>query len=241
MKKISILVPTRKRFDSLIKSVDSLFNNCYDINNFEVLIAVDNDDVETTEKIKTYFSNKKNVKIFCYERQFYHGINNYYNDLAIKSTGTSLLLWNDDATIKTKNWDVEILEHHKEFCILSPKVDTMESYWENQGVLFPILPKKWIELTGKWSEVPACDSWIDVLGKRLNLTIKLESVVISHERADITGDNLDETYLDGRQDIQNPNFFNKFHTWHNTDDYYLKLLEEHYQKIFTFINNNDEK
>ena len=91
---ISILMPTRGRFDSFLKSVNSLYENCSDVNNFEILIAVDNDDVETTEKIKTVL--KPNMLLYSYERQFYKGLHNYYNDLSTKTNSESLFLWNDD-------------------------------------------------------------------------------------------------------------------------------------------------
>jgi glycosyltransferase involved in cell wall biosynthesis len=231
MKKVSVLLPTRKRFDSFTQSINSLFENCSDIENFEVMVALDNDDIETIEKIKGYALDKPNIRLYFYERQYYHGLNNYYNDLANNASGTSLLLWNDDAVIRSKDWDLEVLKHHETFCVLSPKVDTMEKYWRTQGVLFPILPKRWIEITGEWSRVPACDSWIDVLSKRLNLLVNVESIVISHNRHDITGDNHDETYIEGRESIRDPQHFSLYNIG------FPDVLEEHYQKLYANLNS----
>jgi hypothetical protein len=233
MDKISILLPTRKRFESFKVSIDSLFNNCNNTENFEVLVAIDLDDDEI-DKIKEYSSNKDNIKLFYYERQFYRGLHNYYNDLSLKSEGSSLFLWNDDAIMKSQNWDLEIINKHKDFCVLSPKVDTMEQYWSTQGVLFPIIPKKWIDITGKWSHVPSCDSWTDVISKRLGILVNVDTIVISHNRYDITGENHDSTYIEGRSDINNHEYFSLFNVG------FSDIMEEHYQKILNYLNNNQK-
>ncbi len=231
MTKISILLPTRARFDMVISSINSLFNTCSDENNFEILLGLDNDDIETSQKLADSLKEKYNVKFFFFERQYYRGLHNYYNELCLKSLGDSLLLWNDDAIMKSLNWDLEIINNHKEFKVLNPKVDTMEDYWKNVGVLFPIIPKKWIEITGQMSCVPACDSWIDVISKRLNILIPIESIIISHERADITGNNNDVTYQDGFSDKFNPQFYKLFNVG------FPHLLEEHFNKLNNYINN----
>lgn len=222
-------MPTRDRYEMATKSIDSLFNNCKNVNNFEILLAVDNDDTTTTDKLSKYIQDKSNVKIFFFERQYYRGLHNYINKLAIESTGTSLMLWNDDSTIDSKDWDYEIIKNHESFCVLSPKVQNMEDYWRNQGVLFPIIPKKWIEITGEWAQVPACDSVIDVISKRLGLLIPLESVVITHDRYDNTGNNLDNTWREVRSEKDNPNYNHIFHV--GKPD----VLELHYQKLKEYI------
>jgi hypothetical protein len=230
---VSILIPTRKRFDIFEKSINSLFENCNSVENFEVLVAIDNDDIDSISKIENYILDKPNIKFFLYERQFYHGLHNYYNNLAINAVGDFLLLWNDDAIMKSKHWDIEILKYKGIFCVLSPKVDTMEDYWINIGVLFPIIPKKWIDITGEWSHVPACDSWIDVLSKRLHLLVNVENIVISHDRNDITGNNNDQTYLDGLSDKSNPIYNSLFNFG------YPEILEEHYTKLYDFLENKN--
>ena len=50
--KISILLPTRKRTEAVIKSISSLLANAKDPANIEILIAYDDDDDES----RTFFS-----------------------------------------------------------------------------------------------------------------------------------------------------------------------------------------
>ena len=197
MKKVSVLLPTRKRFGLFNKSVTSLFNKCSNVDNFEVLVALDIDDTETIIKIENFIIDKPNVKYFLYERSHYENLHDYYNDLINKSTGTSLFLWNDDAVMDSDGWDLEILKYHKNFCVINPKVSTMVDFW-SRHVLFPIIPKKWVELTGQWAPYRGLDSWVDVLGKRLNIIENVSTIIITHDRFDLTGNNNDGTYVEGR-------------------------------------------
>lgn len=200
-KRVSILMPTRSRSEAAIKSIRSLVENCEDIDNFEVLLAVDNDDFESTKRIVDSFDNKVNMRIYSFDRLGYKGLHKYYNALALAASGSSLLLWNDDTIMVSQNWDKEIISNHNTFCVLSPKVQNMEGYWLHQGVLFPIIPKRWIEITGEWSQIPCCDSVMDVLSKYFNIQIRIDSVVILHDRYELTGNNKDTTYVEGREEL----------------------------------------
>jgi glycosyltransferase involved in cell wall biosynthesis len=230
MKKVSVLLPTRGRYEMLVRSLESLTENCSDVNNIEILLAVDTDDTETTDKIAKLIEGKDYFKMFFYERKRYRGLHLYINDLCHKATGDSLMIWNDDAIISSKNWDLEIAKLHKEnFCVLSLKVENMEDFWNNIGVLFPVIPKKWIEITNIWSPVPGLDSWIDLLSKRLGIQKKLASVVIHHDRFELTGNNNDETYTEG--------FSDKFSHSLSTPTDYPEMMEDHYEKLKNYIDS----
>lgn len=222
-------MPTRGRYEMAKKSIDSLFDNCKDPNNFEVLLAVDNDDIETTEKLEAYASDKSNVRLVYFERQYYRGLHNYINRLASEATGTSLMLWNDDSTIDSKNWDEEILNNHNTFCVLSPKVQNMEHFWRHIGVLFPIIPKEWIDITEEWAQVPACDSVIDIISKRFGIQVLLDTVVITHDRYDDTGNNHDQTWIEVRSEKDNHNYRHIFHEGKP------EVIEQHYNKLKEYL------
>jgi len=231
MKKVSILFPTRNRYEMFVSSTKSLIDQCYSLNNIEILLAVDNDDIETTTKIAEFIKDKDYIKMFFYERKRYRGLHLYINDLCQKAVGDSLMLWNDDAIMKSKNWDLEISKLHENFIVISPKVENMEEYWKNTGVLFPIIPKKWIEITNIWSPTPGLDSWIDVLSKRLSILVNVDSVIVSHDRYELTGNNNDETYIEGRVDKTTPSLQPGYEVWS-----YPELLEEHYNKLLDYLN-----
>lgn len=233
---VSVLLPTRGRYDSLIKSLNSLTETCHSTDNTEILLAVDNDDIETTDKISKFIQDKNYIKMFFYERKMYRGLHLYINDLCKKSTGNSLMIWNDDAIMNSKNWDLEIAKlHEKNFSVLNPKVENMEHYWKNQGVLFPIIPKKWIDITESWSPTPGLDSWIDVLSKRLGILHNVDTISILHDRFELTGNNGDETYKEGRSDLQNPILQQGYEVWNHGG-----LLQTHYDKLLEYINKNKQ-
>lgn len=201
MSKVSVILPTRGRFEMFKKSVKSLLDTSKDLNNFEILVGLDNDDLETIEKVKEFIKLSDNIRLYFYDRQHYVKLNYYYNDLSNKSNGSSLFLWNDDAIMKSNYWDEIILKEHSIFCVLNPKVSNMVNYWSDIGVLFPIIPKKWFDITGHWSYVQACDSWIDILSKRLGILHNVDSIIIEHDRFDLTGNNLDPTFTEGREGV----------------------------------------
>ena len=223
---ISVILPTRGRFKLFIASVESLILHCSDIKNFEVLVALDNDDSSSNLKINEYAHDKNNIKVFYYDRHYYSGLHNYYNDLALRASGELLLVWNDDAIMESFGWDAEILNNSESFCVLSPKVSNMEKYWATQGVLFPIIPKKWVDITGELSYVPACDSWIDILSKRLGLLKNIDSISIRHNRHDLTSDNLDQTYLDGRLHVGK-----QINGWQTVINNHYELLDDYLNSI----------
>ncbi len=228
-------MPTRERFDLFCESVNSLFENCENVNNFEVLLALDNDDIETISKIEAYIIDKPNVKIFLFERQRYRGLNNYYNELTHQSSGNYLFLWNDDSKIISKNWDAEILNNECDLCVLNPKVfgseEYINTYHNGLMILFPIITRKWFDITGEWAHVPAVDSWIDILGKRLGNIKNLDNLVILHDRHGINGV-IDKTYLDIVSDRENN--FSLFNIG------FPDIWEEHYQKLLAYQNSKNE-
>jgi hypothetical protein len=226
--KISILLPTRGRFATFKKSVESLLDTCNDVNNFEILLAMDNDDKDTVCETKEYIKSKENIRLFSYERQHYLNLNNYYDKLSEKSIGDSLFLWNDDAIMESIGWDDIIIKEHDKFCVISPKVTNMEHYWNTQGVLFPIIPRKWFDLTGSWSYIQAADSWIDILSKRLGILNNVGEISISHDRHDLTGNNHDNTYIEGRSGVGI-----------SKEGWEIKI-EEHYEKLNTYVETLDQ-
>jgi hypothetical protein len=232
MKKVSVLFPTRNRYDMFISSTKSLIEQCHSCDNIEILLAVDDDDTETTNKIAKFIKDKSYIKMYYYERKRYRGLHHYINDLAQKACDGSLLLWNDDAIMTSKNWDLEILKLHENFLAINPKVENMEDYWKNTGVLFPVIPKKWIDITKIWSPTPGLDSWIDVLSKKLNILHSVDTISILHDRFELTGNNDDETYIEGRVDKTTPSLQLGYEVWS-----YPELLEEHYNKLLDYINN----
>lgn len=194
--KISILLPTRKRTEAVIKSVGSLLSQAADPSQIELLIAYDDDDTESQEFFSsTWFPFVEQcgatTKVFESERFGYLRLYKYVNMLAEQATGDWIMFWNDDALMLTENWDTEIVKNDGYFGLLRMPCVTME----HPFALFPIIPREWVSYFGKISPVNHSDWWIYNVTAPL-ARVKNIPVHVYHDRADVTGGNNDETFAE---------------------------------------------
>ncbi len=229
--KISILLPTRKRTEAVVKSIGSLLANAADTSRIEILIAYDNDDDESRKFFaETWFPYigqcSATSKVFETERFGYLRLYKYVNFLAEQATGDWIMFWNDDALMLTENWDEEIVKHDNWFGLLRMPCVTMN----HPFALFPIIPRQWINVFGRVSPVNHSDWWIynvtAPVGRLMNIPVQ-----VYHDRADVTGNNNDETFreqsyaADGR-DPTNPEDY--VHPDRRTElEEWIKKLEKH--------------
>ena len=192
--KISILLPTRKRTQAVIKSIGSLLASAANPADIELLIAYDEDDEESKEFFSSTWypfveQSGATTKVFETERFGYVKLNRYVNFLAEHATGEWIMFWNDDALMLTDNWDTEILKHDGYFGLLRMPCTTMN----HPFALFPIVPREWVSYFGTVSPVTHSDWWIynvvAPVGRLINIPVQ-----VYHDRADVTGGNNDETF-----------------------------------------------
>ena len=192
--KISILLPTRKRTELLIKSVSSLICSAKDSANLEFLIAYDEDDNESREFFQNIWPGfidqcQSTSKIFESPRYGYLELFRYVNFLAKQASGDWIMFWNDDALQITDNWDEEVIKHTGWFGLLRMPCINMN----HPFALFPIIPRSWVDFFGTVSPVNHSDWWIYHVATGNNL-MKNIPVQVFHDRADVTGNNLDDTF-----------------------------------------------
>jgi len=205
---VSVLLPTRGRPQALRESVGSLFETAGDHNAFEVLYAVDADDQEDTLTAVDQMmldGGRHRVKIFQ-ERHGYANLHEYVNYLAGRPYGWAgpagdwLMLWNDDAIMQTYGWDWRIRELPCRFIL-----DT----WTNHPTLtctFPIVPRVWVEAIGHFSLNAHCDTWWQLIGEWTHRLVRAD-IDVQHNRFDLTGQNHDLTYEQGRLQHQTVSFY----------------------------------
>jgi len=199
--KLTIIYPTRKRFDLFVKSTESLIEKCLDVNNLEILVTMDNDDVETITKTEEYISDKPFIKIMLSERHYYKNLNLYVNAAASVATGDYLLLWNDDCIMESSHYDLIMDKYKNKFIVVNPLVVNDIGYCRQENkMLFPIIPKEWVNITGRWSNSGACDSWIELISNELHISLYEDDINIFHDRYHLTGNNLDEIYTEAVDD-----------------------------------------
>lgn len=207
---ISVLLPTHKRTETLDRSVRSLVDLCSDPTRLEILFGIDDND-ETT---KQYFLanvvpylNEKSVRYIALEFKpmGYEGLNLYYNALAARGQGHWLFVWNDDAVMQTKNWDLEVEKYHGEFLLLRLKTHRSHPY-----SIFPIFPKEWHDLFGLCSRHQMVDAELSQNAYYLDIMQNIDVEAI-HDRFDLTGNNKDNGQTNKRMFEGNPSDPRDFH------------------------------
>ena len=200
---ISILLPTRKRLKLLKKSVDSLINNARNPEKLQFLFGVDEDDNETFLYLKR--SKYPNQLALQFKPIGYENLHKYNNTLAGYATGKWIMFFNDDAIMDTKNWDDKIMDFEDEFCLLRFKEQTNHPY-----SIFPCFPKEWYYLLDHISLHGQNDAWLSEVAYLLNIMRDVD-IEVTHDRADITGNNNDETFRARKYNEGNPQDPNDLH------------------------------
>jgi len=187
---ISVLCPSRGRPDSLIRSIVSLLTTADDVSNIEILVAADPDDAKTMQVQCT-----ATTVWTAPERYGYFDLNKYCDALAAQAHGEWLMLWNDDAIMKSKHWDT-IIQARKPALLWATVNHTFHA------ATFSIWPKSWFDAMGYTAPTMHIDTYLHHLSKMTGLVQKIP-VTIYHDRFDVTGnaDHDDETYAEGRKQL----------------------------------------
>jgi hypothetical protein len=201
---IAVLLATHKRTDALNRSLFSLIDQAQDLDTIQFLFAIDEDDHigmnYFLEHIQPVLDQRNiNYEAIAFEPLGYMGLNRYYNTLAENANANWLWVWCDDAICTTPNWDQRIRECTGEFRLL--KVHTHN---EHPYSIFPIYPAEWHETLGYLSRHQLIDAECSQIAYFLDV-MKIIEIDVTHDRADLTGNNADENankkkYLEG-----NPN------------------------------------
>lgn len=192
--KISVLLPTRGRTDTLLRSIESLLLKANDPANVEILLAMDRDDLKSIQYVHEHIVDRwpNNIHIYQMEPLGYKKLSIYYNTLAGLAWGYWLLVWNDDALMDTTGWD-DIVEQYRFHPM--PVLRMPCSNFEHPFALFPIVKKEWFNICGTFSYYAHVDRFVFNVAENLgnNVLINIPATV-THDRADLTGNNRDETF-----------------------------------------------
>ena len=202
--KISIILPTRGRRDVLKKSIESFVDKASNPERIEILFGVDEDDKGVNEYIKEnlaeYLKSKKvEARANIFKPLGYENLHTYVNTLAGNSTGDWLFFWNDDCLMVTEGWDEVISSYTGQFKLLGPK----DNHEGHPYAILPIVPRDWFILLGHLSQNAQNDAWLSHIAYMLNIFERID-VEFVHDRADITGNNDDDTFKNRQYMEGNP-------------------------------------
>lgn len=208
--KIAVLLPTRGRTQALDRSVQSLISLVHDIDSVQIMLGFDKDDTvgikHFTEELQPWLDDHDvHYTAMMFEPMGYIRLNEYVNTLALNSSADWLVFWNDDAVMHTQDWDKTIADHTGQFQILAFRTHNDHPY-----SIFPIVPREWLDLLGHLSPHQISDAWISQQAYCVNILKRID-VHVEHDRADLTGNNLDTTYKNRPMLEGNPSNPGDFH------------------------------
>lgn len=183
---VSVLLPTRGRPHRLVQSMGSLFNHALNKPSIEFLLKVDDDDKETLDFLKNSIDASSRVRVFCSPRgNGYRDMHLWINHLASQARGKWLIIWNDDAMMLTPQWD-----HIVEYCA------PLDNVWHGVDDIickvpainnvvgctaFFFLNRKVVELLGRFSYVPHCDTWVSKMMQAVDSLLYMPMVYVVHD------------------------------------------------------------
>lgn len=204
-KSISILLPTRGRTDVLKKSILTLVDKCKDPKDIEVIFGIDEDDQAVIDYVKSDIapimqSAGIETRANIFKPLGYENLHTYVNTLAGSSQGEWLFFWNDDCLMETQDWDEVVKSYTGQFKLLAPK----DNHAGHPYAILPIVPRDWYILVGHLSQNAQNDAWLSHIAYMLDIFERIDISFI-HDRADITGNNDDETFKNRKYMEGNPN------------------------------------
>ena len=207
---ISILLPTRGRTTMLKRSIQSLIDTVKNPKHIEILFGLDEDDQEVLDYVKNEIGPMLveagiEARGNVFKPLGYENLHTYVNTLAGNATGEWIFFWNDDGIMTSENWDEIIESYSGQFKLLAPK----DNHNGHPYAIFPILPKDWFILIGHLSQNAQNDAWLSHIAYMLDIFERID-VEFIHDRADLTGNNDDETFKARKYMEGNPSDPNDF-------------------------------
>lgn len=172
---IDVLIPSRGGPEMLRRSVTSLRTLAHQPEQVVIHVAADYDDPATALEADALDADC----LVASRRYGYDELHIYYQQLAARSEGEWLLVWNDDAIMLTQDWDA-ILEELP----LSVMVADLQSH-HSPMCCFPAVSKRAVDILGNFcSDNPHVDSFWQDIGRGTNTIV---AVPIHVHHAQVVG------------------------------------------------------
>lgn len=162
---VSILISARPGMPSIITScLQSLVEKTVDKSKVEILIKVDIGDTTTLEAVNS-FKDKLLIRVVEMDgTNAFCDLAVYTNELVHQSTGKFIWWWSDEVRILTQNWD-NLLASFENW---SNRIAYLHTPIANiPGTVYPMITRKWVEVTGRWSAHYSIDGWVNTIRDKL--------------------------------------------------------------------------
>lgn len=202
---ISVILPTRGRTTALRNCIESLVTKAANTKRLEIILGIDEDDTNTIEYVKAEIAPMlQPYEIECraqiFKPQGYENLHIYINTLSASCNGEWIFFWSDDALMQTQDWDKVIASYTGQFKLLGPR----DNHDGHPYAIFPIFPRDWFMLMDHVSQNAQNDAWLSHIAYMLDIFERIP-VDVLHDRADLTGNNNDATFMNRKYMEGNPN------------------------------------
>lgn len=202
---ISVILPTRGRTTALKNCIESLVTKAANPRRVEIVMGIDEDDTNTIEYVKSEVAPMlQPYQVECraqiFKPQGYENLHVYVNTLAGSTNGEWIFFWSDDALMQTQDWDNVIASYTGQFKLLGPR----DNHDGHPYAIFPIFPRDWFMLLDHVSQNAQNDAWLSHIAYMLDIFERIP-VDVLHDRADLTGNNNDQTFMNRKYMEGNPN------------------------------------
>ena len=191
-KLLSILIPSRTRFDKLRECIDTFLSQLSPEQRAftEFIIKLDSDDTESIRRIPELPFAEIEIHVYVADKlQGYRDLYIFYNQCARLAKGRYLMMWNDDAKFRTINWFSIMLEEIR-------MSTGAASYWfagtptvvytpgeaprEEDWPCFIAHHRVFYDIIGFYSHVGGVDSFLYYVLGPLGLLKKIQTIEVDH-------------------------------------------------------------
>ena len=184
-RKITILIPTRKRPAYLQRLLESYHASLTNADDSELVFRCDTDDLESVQHLAPYDC----PIVVGPRREGYKSLPRFYNEMAAIATGDLLICGNDGMIFQTQGWPRLIIEEANKYPdgIFSIGVSTSLN---DDNFAFSIVSRQFVQKLGKINDERLLVSDIFLLDvmKHFGRAMKLRTVAFLHDWAGHTDD-----------------------------------------------------
>lgn len=173
---ISVLLPTRGRFDRLPRALGSLHVLAADTSRIEYLLRT---DVDQPSVAAFGFDVPPHTELRG-ERWGYGRMHDYYGELAAAAQGRLLFVWNDDTEMLTPRWDELLLAEAEKPLVQFIRRDTCQTADDT----FPVVDRRIYEAVGRLSAHCYVDTWLSHVSRDAGVRHFRNDIVFHHHRLD---------------------------------------------------------
>ena len=181
---LTVLLPSRNRFDLCKNTVDSFVDTCRDKSNLQIILKFDVDDLSSVSRINE-IRKDVDIKILISDRlRGYFSLHHFCNDMMKVSTGDWIIMVNDDSLMTTNGWD-DVLQNvippqTGEFWGTSDTALLNFYHMDKHTTTYPVVRRCVCEKLGYFTLHPHNDAFLNEVYGELNAIVCVPDIRMRH-------------------------------------------------------------